>query len=372
MAGLLAWAADVVGGGGEEEEGSIPIIWSEDQRKYVWELDQKASSLRRSIDDLRLRLPPPDISQSLPHLHAHSLASNNALTLQLNSHSTTRQQAQLREVTLKEENAAFENAISNCENKIKEKLQEKDLLQRRLEEMDETEKKLRTDQDSVQQLQASQDAGKSWNSGAWEEETKTNSKAGSDADVDVEAAKSAMLEELEQRKKDLNSMEDTVRELEKKWAVLQENAHKQPSPVQREKTLDKQLHGLIEQLAVKQAQAEDLFSDIHLKEMELERLNGLWRRMENSNSEANAARNRFGKSSSDKLYGLSDYEGHQRLPYHSAGKTESQQRLMLLRVLLAVGFCSNMEWHTGERILLQCSGAVLSLVVCKNVKYASL
>lgn len=42
-------------------------------------------------------------------------------------------QAQLREVTLKEENAAFENAISNCENKIKEKLQEKDLLQRRLE-----------------------------------------------------------------------------------------------------------------------------------------------------------------------------------------------------------------------------------------------
>lgn len=92
MAGLLAWAADVVGGGGEEEEGSIPIIWSEDQRKYVWELDQKASSLRRSIDDLRLRLPPPDISQSLPHLHAHSLASNNALTLQLNSHSTTRQQ----------------------------------------------------------------------------------------------------------------------------------------------------------------------------------------------------------------------------------------------------------------------------------------
>lgn len=53
--------------------------------------------------------------------------------------------------------------------------------------------------------------------------------------------------------------------------------------------------------------------------------------MESSNSEANAARNRFGKSSSDKLYGLSDYEGHQRLPYHSAGKTESQQRLMLLR-----------------------------------------
>lgn len=173
---------------------------------------------------------------------------------------------------------------------------------------------------------------------------------------------------------------------------------------QREKTLDKHLHGLIEQLAVKQvpftlhsiwssaqhigyclrfqncliplplflfykkkikrknknwqwpvnnclidhlhvkefnklpyslnfqAQAEGLLGEIHLKEMELERLNGLWRRTESSNSEANtAARNRFSKGSSDKLHSLSDYEGHQRLPYHSAGRTESQQRLMLLR-----------------------------------------
>lgn len=81
-----------------------------------------------------------------------------------------------------------------------------------------------------------------------------------------------------------------------------------------------------------QAQAEGLLGEIHLKEMELERLNGLWRRTESSNSEANtAARNRFSKGSSDKLHSLSDYEGHQRLPYHSAGRTESQQRLMLLR-----------------------------------------
>lgn len=95
MAGLLAWAADVVGGGGappSDGDDSIPILFSEDQQKYVRELDQKAASLRRSIQDLRLRLPPPDISQSLPHLHAHSLASNAALALQLNSHSATRQQ----------------------------------------------------------------------------------------------------------------------------------------------------------------------------------------------------------------------------------------------------------------------------------------
>ncbi|KAH1192908.1 hypothetical protein AAZX31_19G037100 [Glycine max] len=317
MAGLLAWA--VGGGGGKEAEddGIIPILFSADQQKYVNELDQKASSLRRWIHDLRQRLPPQDISQSLPHLHAHSLASNAALALQLNSHSTTRQQAQLREVTLKEENAAFENAISDCENKIKEKLQEADLLREKLKEMDETEKKLKAEVENMKQP--------SWVSDGWEEEKKANSKAGLEAE-------SALLDELEKKKKDMSSMENAVHELEKKWAQVQENALKQPSPGQREKTLDKHLHGLIEQLAVKQAQAEGLLGEIHLKEMELERLNGLWRRTESSNSEANtAARNRFSKGSSDKLHSLSDYEGHQRLPYHSAGRTESQQRLMLLR-----------------------------------------
>ncbi|KAK7364941.1 hypothetical protein VNO80_13689 [Phaseolus coccineus] len=319
MAGLLAWA--VGGGAGKEAEDDsiIPIIFSEDQQRYVIELDQKLSSLRRVIHDLRLRLPPQDISQSLPHLHAHSLASNAALALQLNSHSATRQQAQLREVTLKEENAAYENAISDCEVKIKEKLQEADLLRTKLQEMEETEKKLKAEVENMKQQV----------SDGWDE-MKANSKAG--FDVDAEASRSALLDELEEKKKQLSSMEAAVKQLEKKWAKVQEKTVKQPSPAQREKTLDKQLHGLIEQLAVKQAQAEGLLGDIHLKEMELERLNGLWRQTENNNLEANtAARNRFGKSSSDKLHGLSDYEGHQRLPYHSAGRTETQQRLMLFR-----------------------------------------
>ncbi|KAF1859808.1 hypothetical protein Lal_00027990 [Lupinus albus] len=327
MAGLLAWAADVVGGGGaiDESHDSIPIMFSQNEQNYVHELDFKASSLSRSIHDLRLRLPPPDISQSLPQLHAHSLASNAALTLQLNSHSSTRHQAQLREVTLNEENAAFENEILNCENKIKEKLQEVDVLSRKLEEMDETEKKLKAELDNVQ-LQASVHGNQSWRSDGWEEESKMNPKA----ELDADASKTAILDKLEKRKKDLSSMEVTVQELEKKWAEVQQNALKQPSPAQREKTLDKQLHGLIEQLAVKQAQAEGLLSEIHIQEMELERLNGQWRQIQSSNSDVNAARNRFGKTSSDK-YGLSDYDGHQRLPYHSAARTESQQRLMLLR-----------------------------------------
>lgn len=97
MAGLLAWAADVVGAGGhgngeDNDPDSIPLIFTPEQLTYVQELDRKASSLSRSIQDLRLRLPPPDISQRLPHLHAHSLASNAALALQLNAHSATKEQ----------------------------------------------------------------------------------------------------------------------------------------------------------------------------------------------------------------------------------------------------------------------------------------
>ncbi|KAI6670496.1 hypothetical protein NL676_005381 [Syzygium grande] len=102
MVGLLAWAADVVVGGGasdgEDKRDSIPALLPEEQRRYARELDRKAAALGRSIQDLRGRIPPQDIAQRLPRLHAHSLASNAALALQLNSHSTIREQTQLREV----------------------------------------------------------------------------------------------------------------------------------------------------------------------------------------------------------------------------------------------------------------------------------
>lgn len=42
-------------------------------------------------------------------------------------------QVQFREVKLQEENVAYEKAISTCENKIQEKMQEADLLLRKLE-----------------------------------------------------------------------------------------------------------------------------------------------------------------------------------------------------------------------------------------------
>jgi hypothetical protein len=107
-----------------------------------------------------------------------------------------------------------------------------------------------------------------------------------------------------------------------------------------------------------QTQAEGLLGEIHVKEMELERLNGQWRQLQSNNSEANNARNRFVRGSSDKVHSLSDYDGPQRLPYHSAGRTESQQRLMLLRsafvlyilalnviVFIRISFWQNLRLH---------------------------
>eukprot|EP00258_Populus_trichocarpa_P015952 XP_006373479.2 uncharacterized protein LOC18107418 [Populus trichocarpa] len=326
MAGLLAWAADVVGAHGnnhELEEDRIPIVFTDDQQKYVQELDSKASSLSRTIQDLRLRLPPPDISQRLPHLLAHSIASNAALALQLNAHSATKEQAQLREVTLQEENAEYEKAILNCENNIHERIQEADLLLRKLQEMDETEQAL---MEELENAETAMDAGQHGNSGESVNASETAVEAGSDA----EAAKSDILEKLDNKKKELNSLEEIVQGLDKRWMQVQENALKQPAPAQREKLLDKQLHSLIEQLAAKQAQAEGLVSEIHLKEMELERLNGLRRRLESSNVEGNTARNRFGRSTSDKGSAFADYIVD-KLPYSTGGRTEHQQRLMFLR-----------------------------------------
>ncbi|XP_044504540.1 kinesin-like protein KIF15 [Mangifera indica] len=327
MAGLLAWAADVVGAHKDDEHqdanDSIPILFTPEQQNYVQQLDRKAASLSRSIQDLRLRLPPPDIAQRLPHIHAHSLASNAALALQLNSHSATREQAQLREVMLQEENAAYEKAISSCESKIQEKIQEANSLQRKLKEMDEIEKKL------VAELESKQNTLLASNQRQLVESAEESKKA-DESGEDREVQKSSFMKKLEDKKKELSSMEEVVQELEKKWVQVQHDALKQPSPAQREKMLDKQLHSLIAQLAVKQAQAEGLVGEIHLKEMELERLNGLWRRTESSNSEA---RNRFGKSNSGKGSSSADFIGdaYNKLPYYTGGLSESQQKLMLLR-----------------------------------------
>ncbi|KAB1211154.1 hypothetical protein CJ030_MR6G021656 [Morella rubra] len=202
-------------------------------------------------------------------------------------------------------------------------MQEADLLQGKLEEMDEIEKNLRAELEAA--LITSQ-LGRS-------SDSVVQPKMAVEDGPDTEASKSALLEKLENKKKELSSMEEVVQDLEKRWAQVQDKALKQPSPAQREKKLDKQLHSLIEQLAAKQAQAESLVSEIHVKQMDLERLNGLWRIVESSNIDANTARNRFGRSTSERGSASSDYtaDAHLKPTYYPGGRSENHQKLMLLR-----------------------------------------
>ncbi|XP_008783075.2 cingulin [Phoenix dactylifera] len=326
MAGLLAWAADVVGGSGqggeeEEEEERLPVVFTPEQQQYALELDQKAASLRRSIQDLRLRIPPAHISQRLPHLHAHTLASNAALALQLNSHSATREQAQLRAATLQEENAAYEKAISNCQKKIQEKLHEADLLQSKLREMDLIEKDLKAE---LERALAAKEIDQP-------EALTADSNSTENLHLEKGSSDSVKLEELEEKKRELNLMEERVQRLENEWSLVQQESIKQPSPAQREKLLEKQLHSLIEQLTAKQAQAEGLVGEIRDREKKLERLDGLRRKLGSGSFDVNATRNRFARGFA-RSGTSADYtiEAHRR-PFHTTGRVESQQKFMLLR-----------------------------------------
>ncbi|KAG0449286.1 hypothetical protein HPP92_027403 [Vanilla planifolia] len=326
MAGLLAWAADVVGAGvpgnDEEEDDNLapPIVFTPEQQRRALELDQAAAALRRSIQDLRLRIPPEHISQSLPHLHADTIASSAALALQLNAHSTTREQAQLREVSLHEENAAYENAISNCQKKIQEKRNEANQLQSRLEEMEFIEKDLKEKLEKTEAELKSEQSMLSTGHGSSVEKD----------DLVNEPSVGVKSEELQEKKAELNLMEEMVQRLEEEFSLVQQESIKKPSPAQREKTLEKQLHSLIEQLTSKQAQAECFINEIQTKEKELEKLNNIRKKLDSSCTDIGSARNRFGRSMA--VSAAADYgdEIYYR-PTSAGARAENLQKLMLLR-----------------------------------------
>lgn len=328
MAGLLAWAADVVGGSGtgnEEEDDQIRLpllVFTPEQQQRALELDQTAAALRRSIKDLRLRIPPEHISQRLPHLHAHTMASSAALALQLNAHSSTREQAQLREVSLQDENAAYEKAISNCQKKLQEKLNEANELQSRLQELDFIEKDLK---ESLEKVEAEVKFSQSMVS-------KGGFNNAERVDIVDEPSRDVKSEELEEKKAELNSFDVMVQRLEEEWSLVQKESMKQPSPAQREKALEKHLHSVVEQLTAKQAQAENLIREIRAKEKELEKLNSMQRKLDTSSTDVNTTKNRFIRGMTGSAAAYADYAGDSYRRSSIAGiRTESLQKLMLLR-----------------------------------------
>uniref|UniRef100_A0A804P524 Uncharacterized protein n=1 Tax=Zea mays TaxID=4577 RepID=A0A804P524_MAIZE len=327
MAGILAWAADVVGGaGGSDDEAdddaraAASAAMTPAQRLRAADLDARAASLRRAIQDLRLRVPPPHVAQRLPHLHADSLASSAALALQLNAHSSTKEQTQQREVTLQEENAAYEKAISECKQKIQEKQMEATQLLSNLEEMEVTEHNLKTQlENALKELEAAQHKASTATSGTAE-----------NALLEAKSVTDLKSKDLEEKKRELELLDNKVQTLEKEWSVVEEESLKKPTPAQREKVLERQLHSLIEQLTAKQAQAEILATDVHSKEKELERLNHLHRNLYGGANETGAPRSRLSRGL---LSGPEDYYYDPkagRKPYQAGARTEGQNRLMIL------------------------------------------
>uniref|UniRef100_A0A0E0LYM2 Uncharacterized protein n=1 Tax=Oryza punctata TaxID=4537 RepID=A0A0E0LYM2_ORYPU len=326
MSGILAWAADVVGGAGaanddeaDDARAVASAAMTPEQRLRAADLDAKAASLRRSIHDLRLRVPPPHVAQRLPHLHAHSLASSAALALQLNAHSSTKEQALQREITLQQENAAYEKAISICRQKIQEKQMEVTLLQSNLKEMEISGQDLKAQLDSAQneqytsQNKASAAASDNTGNALMEAETLINLKSND------------LKEKIEEQK----LLESNVRVLEMEWSLVEVEYFKNPTPAQREKVLEKQLHSLVEQLTAKQAQAESLIVDVHAKEKELERLNNLHRNLQGRNNDGSIARNPF-RAGLFSVHEDSDAKAVRR-PYQFGLGTEGLKRLMILR-----------------------------------------
>jgi len=326
MAGILAWAADVVGGAGPSDDEAddareaASAAMTPEQRLRAAELDARASSMRRAIQDLRLRVPPPHVAQRLPHLHAHSLASSAALALQLNAHSSTKEQAQQREITLQEENAAYEKALSDCRWKIQERQMEANQLQSDLKEMEVAEHKLKAQlEDALKEQEAPQ-----------HKISTTASEITENALLEAESLINLKSKDLEEKKRVLELLDNKVQTLEKEWSVVEEESLKNPTPAQREKILERQLHSLIEQLTSKQAQAEILITDVHAKEKELERLNHLNRNVCSSANEISAPRSRFSRGLFSGPEDYCDAKAGRKL-YQPGLRAEGQKRLMILR-----------------------------------------
>lgn len=288
MAGLLAWAADVVGGNanangnGNGVQYTVLPKFSGEEEAYLRELDQKATSLQRTLQLLRQRIP-----QSLPHLHTHTSASNSALTLELHAHSATRLQAQQREVSLQEENAAYGKAIAATQQQITEKSKEVHQLDAKLKDIDEFGRNQRNELEELQALLQERE-----NNGPGDE-PKRDSEQDS---LYLSSLVTVKLEDLENKRNELKLWEEKLIELEEKWTITQHNLAQQPSPAQREKELERRLRSLTEQLVTKQAQAEAFANERNALEFQLEAANETRRQLHLVNAETNFKRNKIGSS----------------------------------------------------------------------------
>ncbi|GLJ36615.1 hypothetical protein SUGI_0736480 [Cryptomeria japonica] len=290
MAGLLAWAADVVGGNGDGEEAyeyEIVPKFSPEEEDLIRRLNERSGWLEKKLEELRRRIPPGTIAHTLPHLLKDTLASSSALSLERNAHQGTRLQAQLREASLLEENKAYTKAIEAGQQQIQEKSHEARQLEAKLKEVNELSRNQRIEFEELQDLVLEREKNRSGN------EPETGGKTGSCSSSPAATTKE---DEIEDKRNELKFWEDKLIELEKKWNTLQHNLSHQLSPAQREKELERRLRSLTEQLMAKQTQLEALANERNALEFRLEDANEARRKLHLENGETNFKRNKVGRS----------------------------------------------------------------------------
>lgn len=295
MAGLLAWAADVVGGNGLDSPDRrlrlTPQQWQE-----ISALDARAAALQHTLQVLRQLMPPSNIAQRFPHLHADSVASQSALALEKVAHAATLNQLQAREASLQAENANYANALAARQQHAREKAQEALQFATTLEEMEAAEEKLRVELERLQHVVAERETGAASPAITEKKEQQDDGKPELSSSNDMSALEE---QELQSIKIELTRWENKVIRLEKEWESLQHSTSRTPSPAQREKELERRLRTLTEQLVTKQAQAESLASERNALELRLEQASEARRNMVTGTGDHDFfKRNKISRSSS--------------------------------------------------------------------------
>lgn len=296
MAGLLAWAADVVGGNGTDSPART-LRLTPQQWQAVSALDARAAALQHSLQLLRQRMPPSDIAQRFPHLHADSVASQSALSLEKMAHAATLNQLQAREASLLGENANYANALAARQQHAREKAQEAVHLATAFEEIEAAERNFRAELERLHNAVAERETGASSPATVENKELQDDGKL---SELSSSHDMSALEEqELQSIKVELTRWENKVIRLEKEWESLQHNTSRTPSPAQREKELERRLRTLTEQLVTKQAQAESLASERNALELRLEQASEARRNLLAGNGDHDFfKRNKISRSSS--------------------------------------------------------------------------
>ncbi|KAG0553712.1 hypothetical protein KC19_12G033300 [Ceratodon purpureus] len=296
MAGLLAWAADVVGGNGTDMvERTLHL--TPQQRQTISALDVRAAELQHSLQLLRQRMPPSDIAQRFPHLHADSLASHSTLALEKHAHAATVNQLQARAASLQAENANYAKVLAARQQHAREKTQEALQLASTLEEIEAAEESLKVELERLQYAVAERDnaafSASSTEKGELQADgQRSDLSSGQDLSTPEEQG-------LQLIKVDLTRWESKVMRLEKEWEALQHNTSRTPSPAQREKELERRLRTLTEQLVTKQAQAESLTNERNALELRLEQVSEARRNLPAGDADLDfLKRNKIGRSSS--------------------------------------------------------------------------